>query len=148
MQMRKPPGIFLVQSFRVLPFALAQPARERASQGTKPPRSQTIRHKNISVHWLPPHNNLIITAVSHQHKPVTSMGTTDKGFSPSNALAAWNNTRHGSFGTRAASLQGRRRCPVPPLRGTGGVTWRDSLWLCHTMGLAQCGAVQPLQFLT
>lgn len=25
--------------------------------------------------------------------------------------------------------QSCRRCPVPPLQGTGGVTWRDSLWL-------------------
>lgn len=114
MQMRKPTGIFLVQSFCVLPFALAQPARDRASQGTKPPRSQTIRHKNISVHWLPPHNNLIITAVSHQDKPVTGMGTTDKGFSPSNAHSAWNNTRNGSFSTTTGSSRPEKKevsCP-------------------------------------
>lgn len=149
MQMRKQQGFFLYSHFVFCPLLWPSQLETRASQGTKPPRSQTIRHKNISVHWLPPHNNLIITAVSHQDKPVTSMGTTDKGFSPSNALAAWNNTRDGSFSNTTGSSRPKQKevsCPSTARDWRGHMKrfplalshhGAGSVWSCSAPSLSQ-----------
>lgn len=86
------------------------------------------------MHGLPPHNNLIITAVSQQDKPATSMGTTDKRCSPSNAFVACNNTRDSSI--KAATGESGS-CLLAAAAGTGLVTRFPSA-LHHASMAAAC----------